>query len=73
MSIADDLDRIRQQDFVTVEEFALLLRISRATVWRRIADGTLHDIIRHRGHTTRLHRIRCVRAYRLAQPPVDFP
>jgi len=52
-TIRERLNVIRQQEFITVEELALLVGVSERTVWRRLTE--LPNVIRNR-RITRIHR-----------------
>ena len=56
-TIRERLDTIRQRDFITVEELALLIGVSERTIWRRLTS--LPHVIRN-GHITRIHRATAV-------------
>ena len=56
-TIRERLETIRQRDFVTVEELALLIGVSERTIWRRLTD--LPYVIRS-GRVTRIHRTTAV-------------
>jgi len=59
-TIRDRLDVIRQREFITVSEFALLVGVSERTVWRRLPE--LPHVIRS-GRITRIHRLTAVRHF----------
>jgi len=53
LTIGERLNRIRQLEFVSVPDLALLLGVSERTVWRRLEH--LPNVIRD-GRITRIHR-----------------
>ena len=56
-TIRERLEAIRQREFITVEELALLIGVSERTVWRRLIE--LPRVIRN-GRVTRIHRASAV-------------
>jgi DeoR/GlpR family transcriptional regulator of sugar metabolism len=64
LSVRERLDAIRQREFITVEELALLVGVSERTIWRRLTN--LPHVIRT-GRITRIHRVAAVR-YFLSRP-----
>lgn len=65
MTIKAQLDAIRQKDFLTLTEAALLLGVSVKTLRRRQAriPGTIRD-----GRVIRLHRVSAVRFFLQVRP-----
>jgi DeoR/GlpR family transcriptional regulator of sugar metabolism len=63
-TIRERLEGIRQQEFLTVQELALLIGVSERTIWRRLTE--LPNVIRNR-RITRIHRVTAVR-YLLKRP-----
>jgi len=63
-TIRERLQRIQQQEFVTVQDFALLVGVSERTIWRRLPG--LPNVIRD-GRVTRIHRASALRHF-LKQP-----
>jgi DeoR/GlpR family transcriptional regulator of sugar metabolism len=59
-TIRERLETIRQRDFVTVKELALLIGVSERTIWRRLTE--LPYVIRN-GRITRIHRATAVRYF----------
>jgi DeoR/GlpR family transcriptional regulator of sugar metabolism len=57
-TIRERLEVIRQQEFITVEELALLVGVSERTIWRRLTE--LPNVIRSR-RITRIHRATAIR------------
>jgi DeoR/GlpR family transcriptional regulator of sugar metabolism len=57
-TIRERLEGIRQQEFLTVQELALLIGVSERTIWRRLTE--LPNVIRNR-RITRIHRVTAVR------------
>jgi DeoR/GlpR family transcriptional regulator of sugar metabolism len=53
ITIRERLEVIRQREFITVQELALLVGVSERTIWRRLAE--LPNVIRDR-RITRIHR-----------------
>jgi DeoR/GlpR family transcriptional regulator of sugar metabolism len=64
-TIRERLEVIRQRDFVTVKELALLIGVSERTIWRRLAE--LPHVIRNR-RITRIHRATAVRYFLKCRP-----
>ena len=60
MTIRERLESIRQQEFVTVQDFALLVGVSERTIWRRITQ--LPHVIRN-GRVTRIHKASALRYF----------
>jgi len=65
LTIGERLTQIKQLEFVSVSDLALLLGVSERTVWRRL--GHLPNVIRD-GRITRIHRRSAVQ-YFLTQSP----
>jgi len=63
-TIRERLQRIQQQEFITVQDFALLVGVSERTIWRRLPG--LPNVIRD-GRVTRIHRASALRHF-LKQP-----
>ena len=59
-TVRERLEFIKQQEFVTVESFALLVGVSERTIWRRL--GELPHVIRDR-RITRIHRASALRHF----------
>lgn len=59
-TIRERLEVIRQRDFVTIRELALLIGVSERTIWRRLTQ--LPHVIRN-GRITRIHRATAVRYF----------
>jgi len=53
LTIGERLSRIKQLEFVSVADLALLLGVSERTVWRRLPK--LPNVVRD-GRITRIHR-----------------
>jgi DeoR/GlpR family transcriptional regulator of sugar metabolism len=60
MTIRQRLELIRQKEFVTVQDFALLVGVSERTIWRRLP--VLPNVIRN-GRVTRIHRSSALRYF----------
>jgi DeoR/GlpR family transcriptional regulator of sugar metabolism len=59
MTIRERLETIRQQEFVTVQDFALLVGVSERTIWRLTE---LPHVIRN-GRVTRIHKASALRHF----------
>jgi transcriptional antiterminator len=57
ITIRERLEDIRQREFITVQELALLVGVSERTIWRRLTE--LPNVIRDR-RITRIHRATAV-------------
>jgi DeoR/GlpR family transcriptional regulator of sugar metabolism len=57
ITIRERLEGIRQREFITVQELALLVGVSERTIWRRLCE--LPNVIRDR-RITRIHRASAV-------------
>lgn len=55
MTIREQQDRAQREEFVTVAELALLLRLAPQTVWRKVRSGKMPGVVRF-GRSIRLHR-----------------
>ena len=60
MTIRERLETIRQQEFVTVQDFALLVGVSERTIWRRLTE--LPHVIRN-GRVTRILKASALRHF----------
>lgn len=54
--IRDAIDMARSQEFVTIDQLALLLQVSPKTVWRRVKAGKVKGVARE-GRLVRINRV----------------
>ena len=60
VTIRERLELIRQREFISVQDFALLVGVSERTIWRRLPR--LPNVIRD-GRVTRIHRASALRYF----------
>lgn len=66
-AIREAIDLARSQEFVTIEQLALLLQVSPKTVWRRVKAGKVKGVARE-GRLVRINRVIAVHHWMKAHP-----
>lgn len=70
--IRDAIDLARSQEFVTIEQLALLLQASPQTVWRRIKAGKVKGVLRE-GRFVRINRVIAMHHWMKQQNSTSIP
>ena len=70
MTIKEKIEAARQQDLLTVTQFALLAHYNPQTVYRKIDAGEIPGVVRH-GRTIRLHRVTALAWHRTDRDAAD--
>jgi predicted DNA-binding transcriptional regulator AlpA len=77
MTIRERLAKVRDLEYVSVNELALLTGLSERTVWRRLSANTFPFVLRS-GRVTTIHRASALRALmrpesRVGRNPLSIP
>jgi excisionase family DNA binding protein len=62
MTIRERIEQAKMREWITVEEFALLLGYDPQTVWRKVRRGDIPGVVRH-GRTIRINRAEALSTY----------
>ncbi len=62
MTIRERIDSARSQEYLTVEQLALLIQYSPQTIYRKAKRGDIPGVIRF-GRSLRFHRVIALRAF----------
>ncbi len=62
MTIKEQIERARTEDYLTVSQFALLTQVNPQTIYRLIASHRLSGVVRF-GRALRIHKTEAIRSF----------